>query len=131
MIDNSSIVAKSSTTLPASKLPLIFLVFFSSSISTVFRIDNVVGDLHITFLNSKIVKVKMLLKKSPLLQFDLLDILSSQNFLFTSLATFSVFWGKSVRKKHLLPKPLHYIHVICVIMTHCVQKLICDSPIIQ
>ena len=131
MIDNSSIVVESSTTLPASNLPLIFLVFVSSSVFTVFRIDNVVGDLHVTFLNSKNVKVKMLLKRSPLLQFDLLDILSSQNFLFTSLVTFSFLGEKSVRKKYLLPKPLHCIHVICVIMTYCAQKLICHSPIIQ
>ena len=98
MIDNSLIVAESSTALPASNLQLIFLVFTSSSISTVYRIDSIVSDLHIKFFISKIVKVKMLLKKSPLLQLDLLDILSSQNFLSTSFTTFSILGGKTLGK---------------------------------
>ena len=76
MIDNSCIVVRCSTALPARNLQLIFLVLVTSSISTVFGIVNIIGDLRITFLNCKIVKVKVLLKKSPLLQLDLTDILS-------------------------------------------------------
>ena len=84
VIDNSSIVPESSTALRASNFQLIFLIFVSSSISTVFEIDSIVGDIHVTFLDSTIVKVKVRLKKSPLLQPDLLDIPSSHKFLFTS-----------------------------------------------
>ena len=53
MIDNSSIVAKSSTALPASNLQLIFLVSTSSSISIVSEVDSLVCDLDIKFLISK------------------------------------------------------------------------------
>lgn len=105
MIDNYSIFAESSAPLSASNWQLIFLVFHFFV-----GIDSIVTDLNIIFLNSKIVKVKMLLRRSPLFQLDLLDILSSQNFLFTSFRTFSGFFFKDVRKKRRFLKPLNYVH---------------------
>ena len=51
--------------------------FPRASISTVFGIDSIVGDLHINLLNSKFVKVKMLPKKSSLLQLDLFEEISA------------------------------------------------------
>ena len=142
MIDNSTLLAESFTALPASNSQLIFLVFISSSISTVVCIDSIVGGLK--FLNSKIVKLKMLLKKSPLLQLDLLDILSSQNFLFTSFTTFSVFLGGKTLEISICSKnPLHqdpmighwifpnqpcnmYIHLFTVIKYNLLMSLLAN-----
>ena len=56
----------------------------------------------------------MLLKKSPLLPLDLLVILSSQNFLFTSFKNLSDFFRKDVRKRRLFPKPLYCFSGISV-----------------
>ena len=106
MIDNSSIVVKCSTALPARNLQLIFLVLVTSSIPTVFGIVNIIGDLHITFLNCKIVKVKVLLKYFHYC--NLIWLISSANrTFFLLLLQLFHFLEKDVRKKRLFPKQLH------------------------
>ena len=131
MIDNSSIVAESSTALPARNLPLIFLVFVPSSISTVFRIDNVVGDLHITFLNGKIVKVKILLKKSYYCNLIYLISSAHKTFFLLLWQLFQFFWGKALEKSTCCQSHCIVFMLFASLWRNCVQKLICDSPIVQ